>query len=636
MSQFQTNEHIWARELVRNDTLVEATYYANIGGLSNVAAATPQVRAGDTYLEADGGAARPWRVVHVRDGVQWYEELAYLPYAFGDRTRYTSPLLGAQCLQSDLTDVRCSPYYTTGNMTRRSVHSGAGRLLREDEWRYRVEDAAPDSYLDRNLLGLVTWSEVRDGDGSVVARSEWTFDEDPEDALIASGMSASRRIAVGSARGNPTTTRAFIDDATAVVTRAEFYDAGVAHRVAAPRGRGDLDGGYTTTTEPDFRECGDSHTVRQTTVRRPRPGSGSSAIHEIVQSTDCFTELVLRIEAVDDAVTCHRYDAHERLVESALPGDTLSAATGIVDPSCAPPETGATGPTTTVRYELAAAGGHSDPLAQRVITTAKNGDAGMQSIVFIDGLGRPTAECGEVDPAEAENNRFACTRTSYDALDRTTESSVAFWVMEAPSHVPTRPADTRYVARRYDAVGRAVWTELAGSQLGAIVTSYGGDGIDFVTTETDRNGYDSVTHTDLLGRVLRREREWQDADDGLSTACTGNACTTTMGHDALGRLLTVAQDDGRIITTHRYDWLGRRVSTTDADMGGFSGGSWMYAYDEHGNQLQSTDPGGNTIRFAYDALDRVTEKRLPEAIVGDEAERVVSFHYDGSGPPPPN
>src|SRR5262249_50579342 len=100
--------------------------------------------------------------------------------------------------------------------------------------------------------------------------------------------------------------------------------------------------------------------------------------------------------------------------------------------------------------------------------------------------------------------------------------------------------------------------------------------------------------------------------------------------DAAGRLLTLADPAGNT-TTMTYDGLGRKLTLTDPDLGGFASKSWTYQYDDNGNLTSQTDAKGQTINLQYDLLNRVTLRDLPPAGPG---EQHVPFSHTGALRPP--
>ena len=68
--------------------------------------------------------------------------------------------------------------------------------------------------------------------------------------------------------------------------------------------------------------------------------------------------------------------------------------------------------------------------------------------------------------------------------------------------------------------------------------------------------------------------------------------TTNYTYDVLGNLTGVV-DNSSNTTTVAYDWLSRKTSMTDPDMG-----SWSYSYDSNSNITGQTDARSQTITFA--------------------------------------
>ncbi|MBX7083964.1 MAG: RHS repeat protein [Nannocystaceae bacterium] len=614
-----------------DDTVIDATYFGDpdTGELFvEFELAIGYHGQGHAILAADSTVldVRHTRIDHVRDGVRRSERFVY-------------DLADEQAMRLDGSIVP----RTRGNVVEHTVRGPDDAVLSVTRTRYESRAA----YLARNLVRLPIEDEVRDGLGHTLSRSEIVYDEDTQAQLARSGVAEPRRVAVGDARGNPTTTRAWLDAEHAVVGRTSFYDNGAIAAVASPRARGDLDAGFTTTTVADFEACSESHPITETQVRSPVPGHGATTPHVVVTRADCWTGATLSVTAADGALSCTRYDALGRPIEEAAPGDTLTRGlAGAADPRCEPSERDV-GPTASTRYELAIDDdGHSVPGLAHVVTTRKNGGAGVRSIAFADGLGRAIASCSELDPEEADGNLASCVQVEFDFRDLAVRTSTPTWLPELPTRAPTGELGSHAIVREYDALGRETLVELEGAGLGPSVTDYRGEGGLLLATVTDRNGYDTTTATDVLGNTVRIDREWLDVEGGRSAPCSGGSCTQRMGYDALGRLLWVTEDDeSTVITRHGYDWLGRRVWTVDLDLGGFARspqaadtdptGRWRFAYDESGNEIERIDPAGNTLRFEYDAIDRVVRKTMPSTLPGDDDENTVTWFYDGAGPQVP-
>lgn len=611
-----------------DDRVVEATYFGDpqTGELFvEFELSIGYHSQGTAFLGADSTMldVRHTRIDHLRDGVRWSETFVY------DRDVVEATTLDGEIVKR-----------SRGNLVEHTVLGPEGEPLLVERNTYETAEA----YLARNLVRLAKTAVVEDGQGNILAKAETIYDQDGESDLVASGIAAPRRVAVGDARGNPTSSKAWVDDDHAIATRSVYYDNGAVAQLAGPRSGGDLDAGFTTTTTHDFASCSDTHPVTETRVTSPVPGNGAELPHVVVTRSDCWTGATLSVTAPDGGLTCMRFDALGRVIEEAGPGDALTRdAPGISDPACASDRD--VGPTATNHYELAITGeGQSDPAAAFVRTTRKNGAAGVRSLAFADGLGRTVATCSEVDPTEADGNTASCVVTTHDFRDLALRTTAPFWLPDLPERAPTAPASTPTIVREYDVLGRETSVELEGSPLGPMLTTYESDGSGaWLTTVLDRNGYTTVTKTDVLGHVVRIDREWADVEGGTSTPCSAGTCSQQLTYDALGRLLAVTEDNEQTaVTRHGYDWLGRRIWTVDADMGGFARaadaddddatGRWHFVYDDAGNEVQRTDAAGHEIAFEYDALDRVVRKTMPSATADDDDETTVTWFYDGAGP----
>jgi RHS repeat-associated protein len=89
-------------------------------------------------------------------------------------------------------------------------------------------------------------------------------------------------------------------------------------------------------------------------------------------------------------------------------------------------------------------------------------------------------------------------------------------------------------------------------------------------------------------------------------------------YDVLGNLLTVT-DDATNVTNLSYDWLSRKTSMNDPDMG-----PWSYDYDNNGNLTSQTDAKSQTITMVYDALNRLINKNYP---AGSDMTN-ITYSYD--------
>ena len=84
------------------------------------------------------------------------------------------------------------------------------------------------------------------------------------------------------------------------------------------------------------------------------------------------------------------------------------------------------------------------------------------------------------------------------------------------------------------------------------------------------------------------------------------------------QLRSVSDASGNV-TSISYDSLGRKRTMNDVDMG-----AWSYSYDANGNLLTQSDAQGQTLWMGYDALNRLTAKRVGSA----SGTLLASYGYD--------
>lgn len=296
-----------------------------------------------------------------------------------------------------------------------------------------------------------------------------------------------------------------------------------------------------------------------------------------------------------------------------------------------------------------------DPLSARQVTTY---DAAGQVVSAVDFNGNTTryeydAAGNQVKQTDALGGVMS---TAYDALNR------AVAVTDPLGRV------SRTV---YDVLGRVVRTTSPAGN----VTSYGFDAEGRQTEVTDPLGQTSRTVYDALGRPVKLidalGRETLSAYDALGRLTANTDAlgrVTRYGLDAAGRLLSVTAP-GEVTQRYTYDSVGNVLSEQDgrgaavrytydlmnrmaamiygADSlylplvarGGTGSAQppaapgpissvgrrvWAYGYDGAGNQISVSTPAGRRITMAYDALDRLTEKRHDGALF-------ASYSYDANG-----
>ncbi len=146
---------------------------------------------------------------------------------------------------------------------------------------------------------------------------------------------------------------------------------------------------------------------------------------------------------------------------------------------------------------------------------------------------------------------------------------------------------------------------------------------------TDPDG--NVTHEflDDIGRIIKKT--------------DGNGSPTYYTYNAAGDPTSITGPPGeKSKATFTYDLRGMRTS-----MKGPAGDNWTYPlYDNNGNLIQETGPSGETVNYAYDAMNRITRIEYVKAggqtrtidhtwdnpnVANGKGRVYTSWHSDGIG-----
>ena len=233
------------------------------------------------------------------------------------------------------------------------------------------------------------------------------------------------------------------------------------------------------------------------------------------------------------------------------------------------------------------------------IVTSFGYDAQGDVIATTNPLGNVTTSIYDLDRRKTEDDRhngnssaavLAATQSVYDLLSRITDikagltfsgNTVATWrTMQHTTYTPTS-----MVATVTDADGSVV------------TNTYDGD--DRTDAVTDPIGRQIHFSYDAAGQTLIEYRGWgsplQQAYATHTYTLNGKEHTVL---DALG---------SAHLTQYSYDGFDRLVSTTYADSSHED-----FSYDPDGNVTSRTMRSGKTLTFAYDNLDRLHTKTLPD------------------------
>jgi RHS repeat-associated protein len=314
--------------------------------------------------------------------------------------------------------------------------------------------------------------------------------------------------------------------------------------------------------------------------------------------------------------SCAIYDVFGRMVKLVKPGDST------------------THPTVQAYYYDT-----EQPFRYRVDKRETVGAADVRILQqFYDGLGRQIQTKAE-SSLDAQN---IVVDTRYDGLNHVTEASQARYVSQTATtfYQYTNPGTGdlfNHTVTTYDSLGRPVrvktpddkWTEHLYGLAGGM--SYH----DVVDPNRHRIQYRS----DALGRL--REVHEISGNCGTSSyswaSCSAPYTTgwavyaiSTYAYDALDRLTMVTDDAGNQ-TKIQYDSLGRKSNILDPSKPAMDDpdmGDWNYTYDANGNLVTQTDASNQTLWFGYDALSRLTQKRLTSS----SGTLLAQYTYDQTSP----
>jgi len=254
-------------------------------------------------------------------------------------------------------------------------------------------------------------------------------------------------------------------------------------------------------------------------------------------------------------------------------------------------------PTTTHAYRV-----DSLPASVEDARRAIDGDAAMiRRRVFYDGAGqviqqRVAGGAGEiVERADAYCSRGLIARQ---------------WLPHPAPAATWQPPDVALPHRtfRYDALRRLV----------AIVRSDG-------ASRRVRFAPGTATVTDEKGVVTSYELAPTGRIAAVALQHDGRTLRTQYEHDVKGNLTAVTETDGAR-TTLVYDLLGRRIRTTSP-----ASGTTLAVHDAAGNLVQKSDARAAAVTYRYDELRRL--QATIDASTG--ATLAESIYHDTAGAAPP-
>jgi len=248
-----------------------------------------------------------------------------------------------------------------------------------------------------------------------------------------------------------------------------------------------------------------------------------------------------------------------------------------------------------------------------------------------DALGRRlsrTLPLGQTERMTYDPNGNLATTTDFEGLDITFEHDV----IGRP--VRKTYADGREEVTTWDAVGnRLTVSDTRG------VTTWRYDARDRMLTKTDPDGtvlayaYDAAGNQTRRGVTLpggpeRAQRHSYDALDRLETVTDPDGGLYTHAYDAVGNRSRDTYPNGTV-TRYGHDQNNRLRVLETLDGTGAPMQRFDYDLGPTGRRLGVSELDGRTVRYAYDALYRLTEERITPA--GGGADAVNAYHYDPVG-----
>jgi RHS repeat-associated protein len=446
------------------------------------------------------------------------------------------------------------------------------------------------------LLGLSSGTNVYGVDSNgqeILASSTQTyFDEYGPYPLLTYGPITGWQDP-GSARGNPTTTRFWLNtNNTWLAAHAQFDQLGNVRKTWDRLGR---------VSETSFFDAFSDNTNRNTyafptMVTSPPPDPtgqlGSPTGLVATKVYDYSTGLVYSSTDPNGQTTSFRYN------------DLLDRPKQIIR---------AEGTTITNQATF----NYDD--ANRVITTTcdlnVNNDNVLVARILYDGLGR-TVESRQYEGG----TNYIAVQTQYDALGRPHKTSNPFR--------PWKSEGALWTTTVFDALGRKA--SVTTPDNATVYTFYSSN----LVLVKDQIGKERISKSDALGR-LTDVWEITNGDDSTESVSFPNHPEVTAGYrtkyayDGLDNLTTVTQRKGTAgvlqTRTFAYDSLRRLTSASNPESGTIT-----YQYDANSNLTQKTDARGIQTTFAYDALNRSTTVDYSNTAVNPDVTRAFDNPTSGA------
>lgn len=471
----------------------------------------------------------------------------------------------------------------TGSFATIAANFGSGDVASVTEADFLYDS----NYKTRNIVGLVTENRVKDGAGSIKAKTQVSYDESGYD-LSSSGtmptVAANSWIdltgtsqlgtTLGSKHGLPTSVKSYYDITNGyyIETRAFYDQFGNARKARDGRGSD-----TETLYDDDYAFA---YPTSVTTAAPDSNGTFGSSTGFITSTTyDYNTGLPLAITTPNGAVTKMEYN------------DVLLRLTS-VKPTV---NNVAVGAETVTEYGVPNSTTGQFPDNQRFVKvkTQIDGTNWKEGYTWGDGLGR-TIKTQSVDSVSGDVFALTC----YDLMGRVQKVTNPF--RNVSNHTCSTTTGLEWTQTTYDAAGR-VW-KVTTADGAEVETTYdlatSGNQIGTVVTVKDQTGKLRRSITNALGQ-LKRVDEPNDSNQ-LGAIDSPNQYTS-YSYDPLNNLLAVSQ--GAQTRSFAYDSLSRLKEATNPESATIS-----YTYDENGNLKTKRNARDIKTVYDYDALNRVIKR----------------------------
>ncbi len=281
---------------------------------------------------------------------------------------------------------------------------------------------------------------------------------------------------------------------------------------------------------------------------------------------------------VNGQVTNYYYDTFKRQTKVVKPGDTTQYP--------------------SIEY-LYNSWGNTNSQNNQIKIKVTNTDY-LWTKQYFDGLGRITQV-----QSRGETGYIVVNQTNkYDVCGYLEKQYVTQNIQTVNTSYQYPQTNWKYTSFTYDNFGRPL-----------LQTNYDGTTISYdysvpwQNTITNERSFKKSYLYDAYSR-LTQVIEYDESDAVYAT--------TEYTYDIIGNLTQVRDNSNNLISMN-YDWLSRKISMIDPDMGG-----WSYGYDNNSNLTSQTDALNHTISYTYDALNRITCKAYPAGLGMTD----VTYTYD--------